>query len=657
MAAGLDRVLRGAILLTAALLGACGGGGGGSSGALVPTSGDPTVPESKPPVVPVEGPFVFRHEAQRLQALQQSGNPRAQDFLSRMVSAAAARQANASIPSWYLALAGWQLDNDDLLRLAHDEAMAIVQASPGGDSGRGTPFKDVDHRLLEVAGVVDLAGAMFTSAERSRVAAWVNGTLDNWNAQNTSFWPFDDPFNNYWQNGFLAHVLAAVATQAYNPRADEWKQKAAAMFETFRQASEDWSGPIQAEGNYYSAYVTKALWAMQLHDAAMGTTWMQDSRFDVARYLRFLRFQLRSGNEFFFHVGSQPNQAEAPFTFIVLWYWQHLIHSCPDRQEAAHAKALLDPVLDKTLAMSRADKAFIRYFWNTDSITPSALTALTDRFLAEYTPGAGLIGLRSQAGFQTQARAALLFANTNGSGGRPEEASRWSHANPDAPGFQWTEGGNWLVTDPDFYSRSGISAEAGSADLSDLSNIVTLAGVKDNASSGGFPLIRYAENNTSAAVPHFYAQIDAQPYWNMASTYRREYVWLDDLQVVVVRDRVVAAPSKTWRLHVPAQPQISGDTATYTVGGRTVRVRDLSRNGAWSQQNLNGTGPFVADVWRLSQQSDVASYDSVKLLDVGGRVESASSARNGNAVQVDLRIAGSDRTIRFFDNGAHVSVQ
>jgi hypothetical protein len=171
-------------------------------------------------------------------------------------------------------------------------------------------------------------------------------------------------------------------------------------------------------------------------------------------------------------------------------------------------------------------------------------------------------------------------------------------------------------------------------------------------------LIRFAQDNSAQAVPHFYVQIDARPYWTSATTYRRDYVWLDDLQVVVIFDRIVGSPAKKWRLHVPAQPTINGQVASYAVGGKTVAVRDLlaTGGGAWVAQHLR---PSLTqkDVWRLSQDDASNDYRSLKTLDVGGRISSASLVAASGSYQAVLVINGATRRITFFDSGAQATVQ
>jgi hypothetical protein len=541
-----------------------------------------------------------------------------------------------------------------MMQRARDEAMAIVNAAPNGDSGTSDAFQHVEDRLLIVAATADLAYSQYSSTQLAQVATWVNGTLDNWNRYNLSFWPYDEPRNNYWQNGFLAHAIGGIATQGFNSRAAEWRTKTASMAAKFTNATTgaNWSGPVQSEGHYYSAYVGNALWAMELYDAAMGTNLVGAAQFSIPAHLNLVMYQTRPHLLQFFEVGSEANNSLAPYTQNTIGYWHHLIHSGQFTPEARVAKTILATALaDNGNFWSRSDKGFVNFYWNLRGVAGTALASKTDRMFVAPTPGAGLIGLRSSAGFQTTARAAVMFANQFAS-----EAA-YSHANPDAPGFQWASGADWLVTDPEFYANSGILAEAGSGVYSDVSNIVTLAGQKSNE-SGNYPQIRYAEDNTGAGVPHYYTSINAQPYWTSASTYRREYVWLDDLQVVVIFDRIVGGGAKTWRLHVPAAPTISGNNASYTINGKTVTVRNLQATGggAWASANLNGT-TTQRNVWRLSQADASSDYRSVKVLDVGGRVSAATLVTGSGYQEAQITINGSTRAVRFFDDGTHASVQ
>uniref|UniRef100_UPI00374DCBBA hypothetical protein n=1 Tax=Rhodoferax sp. TaxID=50421 RepID=UPI00374DCBBA len=610
-------------------------------------------------------PYLFKAAEARLRASIAANDPEATGsasnntgvpvgFLTLAKAALANRSSYDDVPTWQLAFAGWLLGDVAMMQKARDEAMAIVSAAPGGDNDSSHNFQHVEDRLLTVAATADLAYSQYSASQLAQVATWVNGTMDNWNSKNLNYWPFDEALNNYWQNGFEAHAIAGIATEGFNSRAAEWRTKTVSMAARFTAATTgaNWSGPVQTEGHYYSAYVGHALWAMQLYDGAMGTSLVADSKISIANQLDLVMYQTRPHLTSFFEVGSEAARSTAPYTQITIDYWHQLITAAPFSPQAQVAKTILATALaNSDNFWARADKGFINFYWNLRNVSGAALSSKTDRMFVAPTPGAGLIGLRSSAGFQTTARASLMFAN------KFTSQAAYSHSNPDAPGFQWASGTDWLVTDPEFYANSGILAEGGSGVFSDVSNIVTLASQKSNE-SGSFPLIRYAEDNATASVPHYYTQIDAQPYWSSASVYRREYVWLDDLQVVVIFDRIVGGGAKTWRLHVPGSPSINGANASYSINGKTVTVRNLyaTAGGSWASANLNGS-LTQSDVWRLTQTDASDDYRSLKVLDVGNRVSAATLVSGAGYLEAQITVNGTARTIRFFDNGTHASVQ
>lgn len=613
-------------------------------------------------------PFLFKADEARLKASINRGDPEAVGsgsnsggqplgFITLLEDVLEDREYYSDIPTFQIALAGWLTDNAEMLRLAHDEVMALVNEEPDGDQDRSGNFQHVESRVLMVAATTDLAYDQFGDEELELVSSWVNGTLDNWNTGNLEFWPFDEPKNNYWQNGFLAHVVAAVATRDFNPRAGEWKLAAKRMAVKWIESTTKpgWRGPVQSEGHYYSAYVGNALWALQLYDAAEGTDYLKQSGFDAESYLDLLMFQVRPHIKHFFEVGSEANASDARHTSLAFRYWHQLIHAAgSDSEQAQFAKSILQAADDENATfISRSVRGFANFYWNIGQFTAAPLDAKRERLFVAPTPGAGLIGIRSSQGFQVDACAALLFANNFSA------APQYSHGNPDAPGFQWACGEDWIVTDPEYFNNSGILAEAGSDVLSDVSNIITLEGQKVN-NDGNFPLIRYAEDNRASPVPHFYVQIDAQPYWADAEHYVRDYVWLgEDLNALVIFDRVNAETDKRWRLHLPVAPQVSGAEVAYSVGGKQVRVVDLTQqvNGSsWQVENL-ADSIASEDVWRIYQEEPAGDYRSIKILDINNIVKESALTVSGGEYRVTVTgIDGDEVQIRFHADGSHGEV-
>ncbi|WP_193192752.1 InlB B-repeat-containing protein [Microbulbifer taiwanensis] len=617
---------------------------------------------------PVGGPFLFKTDEARLKASIDADDPEAVGsgsnrggqplgFITLIEGAVEDREYYSDIPTFQIAFAGWLSEDTDMLQLAHDEVMSLVSSDPDGDQGHSSNFQHVESRMLMVAATADLAYEQFNEEELELLAGWVNGTLDNWNDANQDYWPFDEPKSNYWQNGILAHVIASVATQDFNPRADEWKQAVHRMANLWieRTTASEWQGPVQSEGHYYSAYVGNAIWALQLFDAAEGTDYLQQSGFDAAEYLDLLMYQTRPHLKHFFEVGSEANASDARHTGLAFRYWHQLIHAAGgDSEQAQHAKSVLQ-VADSEDAtfIGRNVRGFANFYWNIGDFAAAPLDTKADRLFVAPTPGAGLIGLRSTLGFQESACAALMFANNFGT------APEYSHGNPDAPGFQWACGSDWIVTDPEYFNNSGILAEAGSGVLSDVSNIVTLEGQKYN-NDGDFPAISHAEDNRGAATPHSYVQIDAQPYWTEADHYVRDYAWLgSELKALVIFDRVDSETEKKWRLHLPVEPQVDGSEVTYTAGGREVRVRDLTQgvNGSdWQKENL-ADSVTTEDVWRIYESIPGGDYRSVKILDIDAAVQHAELEINGDMYALTLTVNGEDMEIRFHADGSPMELQ
>ncbi len=607
----------------------------------------------------VARPYLFQADRARLLASIAANDPEATGsgsndlgqpigFITMANAALGNRSSYSDLPTWHLALAGWISNSTALCNLAVSETNAKVASDPDGYQGTSSPFQHIEEEILDVAGVVDLCYSRFTSAQLAAAGTWVTGTLNNWNQRNTTYWPFDDPHNNYWQNGFLAFAVAGIGMEGIpNANASQWRAQTVTMANKFRAASASptWNGPVQTEGHYYSNFVSGAVWAMQLHDNAMGTNLLASSGFSPRNQLNLVMFQTRPNLTRFFEVGSEASNNLAVFTNITLRFWYHLITLAPQSEEAKHAKAILKIAeLDNENFFPRSMKGFVNFYWNIRSVATVSANSKPERFYRGDSPGSGLIGLRSSAGFSTGARAALMFAH------KFNTSPAYSHSNPDAPGFQWAAGNNWLVTDPEYFNSSGILAEAGSGVYSDVSNIVTLAG-QQSSENGGFPIITYQENNTASGSPHYYIQINAQPYWNSASYYRRDYVWLDDLQVVIIYDHVTSPAAKKWRLHLPAGASISGNTATYTTGGTTVRVRNLYSSGGsgWGTEGAYGAV-------RLFENDSSTDYRSVKVLDAGGRVTSATLSTASGSLMANVTIGGGTTSATFYDDGRHALV-
>lgn len=221
-------------------------------------------------------PVLFQADKARLLASIAANDPEATGsatnnlgqplgFITLVRAAQANRGSYDDVPTFQLAFGGWLVNltnaNDvAMLNMAKSEALAQVRSRPNGISGTGEAYQHTEEYMLDVAGVVDLAYSRFTPSELAEVATWVNGSLSNWMTQNNSFWPFDDPQNNYWQNGFLAMTVGALATRGFNEGikpgssppvtwSQYWldqSQRMATLYAT-EATSPRWFGPVQAD--------------------------------------------------------------------------------------------------------------------------------------------------------------------------------------------------------------------------------------------------------------------------------------------------------------------------------------------------------------------------------------------------------------------------
>jgi hypothetical protein len=625
----------------------------------------------------VARPYFFQIDSDRLKALISAGDPTATGsaannsgqplgFITAMNGAVASRSSYSDISTWHLAVGGWLTNNSAMQDLAKRECLEMVRRKPGGSPLSGDQYQHIEEIIMNTALVVDCCYSRFTADERAEVANFVNGALTYSEGQDATFWPFGDPHNNYWNNRHLAVCVAALASQGWNPQAGLWQARFEAMSEKFieKYTPPYYSGPQVTEGHYYSAYVANSMWAMRQYDSVMGTRYLERISFTARDALNLALYQLRPHNGRFFSIGSEAANSTAPFHSLIWVLWYQLMFMASGSVEARVAKTILQSknvTGDAQNFWARSHKAFANFYWSISSIPAAPVSMKTDRRLVLPTPGGAMTHIRSARGWDTSTsgRAAIIFhCRTAWTGA---DYPGYSHANVDQPGFQWAQDDQWLALDPEVYGSSGVAAESGSSISSDFANIVTLSSAKYVA-NGGYPVVLFNEDNTSQSVPHYYQSIDARPYWTMCSTYRREYVWLDDLQVVLIFDRVVTSGgvTKTWRLAVDGVPSISSSVATVTTpGGTNLQIRDLysTSGGAWTAANLQGVGSVQKAVYQLRQTDSANDFISLKVLSVNGRVTNAALERpDSNQFRVVATIGGATRVVSFFADGSHAVV-
>lgn len=566
-------------------------------------------------------------ERDRLVAAIQRGDSEATYWANLMASAYANRTGYNDIPNWQIALAGNLLGRADYCTQAVAEAQNIVSRDPSGANIRST--SETFLRIPELYDAIALPWAFCkpqtTAAQRAQWSGYLNAGLDAMWVANGNYWPFDDPHNNYFHHYMYVTALVGVVTEGDNARASYWRGYYENKLNTRlipAWTAPAWVGAGGSEGHYYDAYIFRALWTAHNYGKATGQNVVGRFGFTLGEYLNSELHSTRPDFSGFWQMGDEANTASAPFTTNNRSLWLLLMRLSP--AQAGHAKTLLALSSTGRDYPGRNSRVW-NFAWSDRDVTALPLSSKTDTALT--LPSSGRTFIRTD--WTQQARGLVLFHN------KVDNSPGESHDHVDAPGFQWSAGSTPLVVDPNAYGSSGIVGTQSNGGAT-IANIVRLPNA---TTSGGSPVLVTAEDNRGATIPHTYHAINAQPYWNNASTYRREYVTLDDLRVVIVFDRIVGGGDKTWQIHVPAD------------GGP--RVTNLFPAGALTTSAVSG----FSGVNAIRQASTDADYRSLKVLDTGNRVQSATLAQGAGYLEAVVTIDGVTRRVRFFDSGAAATVQ
>lgn len=579
------------------------------------------------------------------------------------------------IPTYQIALYAALTGNGTAAAIAKAEALAWIRAQPDGIWGAGTgdSYQRIDDDLMNTVFVVDCTFSLWSAGELTEARTYLTGVMTNALAQTSAFWPGEDPHNNYWNNQHYATAIASICAEGWGGSAlTTWRARFQDMCNTFvtKYNPSTWiSGqPSITEGMYYAAYRRRSLEALRLSDYFFGTTWFAQSNQSAQTALNTYFFMMKGDMSGFFHYGAEAAATGASWDFNKREHINMLMELVPTSSEAQLMKQIITTIGPETYYLwGRSLKNWGGFLYSTRAIGTVGLTSKTDRMLSmpggSGPYGLGWTAIRSSNGWNIAAGAANIRSGIVWHGGQPAGVggAAYSHANPDSPGLQWTQGGAWLVADPEYNSDSGVEAQAGVPTAAFQSNIVGLASSGAMPTSGQCAAL-YIEDNTGGSIPHYYMSINAQPMWTAATTYRRQYVWLDDLQVVVIHDHIVTSGSdtKTWRLHVHGTVSIASGVATITTatGGYTMHVRDLyaTSGGTMTSAAPSDIAAPTANMNRISQTDTANDYRSLKVLDVNNRCTAATLSSGAGYLQADMTINGVSRSVRFFDDTTHVTV-
>jgi hypothetical protein len=595
------------------------------------------------------------------------------------------------------------------LATANPPSLINVGSNYNANYGNDFQHKEIWLWAWEYCWTVDLCYDAFSEADRSLIATAFNGYLDQWAKADRDNWAFlyttaspnniANPFhlaNNYMQNAFLAHAMCAGASAGWNPRADEWLAKAEQMRAAWSTNLNETIYPagIETEGDYYAKYVRHGIIAQYLL-AEKAANPSQFSLTQLAKQLELSMFSIRP-NYHALHVGAQAadtkfyhsNKIIENYTLLSL-----LEEKQPGNALVGQMKTLADAIESNAQNASSfggpTGKGFLRFFWGKAHITGTSMTARTLKYWSgavSNVRGMNKIFLRSNWDDAATDIVAVMFgANSNAT-------PPYSHANPDAPGFQWHRGADQIALDPEYFTNNGTGAEGGDGTAGvTINNCVVpsawFAGDRryNNGGDSAAPTIEQ-ESTGASPIVYRYARINATAYYDgtgyggsggaarNCAFLKRSYLWLgDDFRTVLIWDRVqTTGQSKYWQLHTAGNASVSGSLgsqeATWTVGGTNARLRQLYVDSATAITSTDlGGGQFSIagsnyqagpGPWRIRFESPANDSRFLTILDLQNACTAAAinGSTSSGYLEAVVTVNGITMTIRINDSGELVSI-
>jgi hypothetical protein len=482
----------------------------------------------------------------------------------------------------------------------------------------GDSYLGIGELIGDLALVYDWCHPQTTAAQRARWIAYANQAVWNvWNHKVAIWgtrlapwtgWSVDNPSNNYYYSFLRATMLLGLATKGENAAAEGWITKfrdEKILGQLIPQFERDHADGGSREGTGYGVAL-RGLWELYAF-------WQWSTGEDLGSRTAHTRASLPT----FLHqvlptldrvapTGDHSRDSTAMLFDYHRAYLLELAALYPADPVAARAVRLL---ADSSVTQM-ANGFMLSYdFVYAPTVAPAAL----DLPLVRYARGIGQIYARSS--WQKSATWLNLTA------GPYTE----SHAHHDQGSLMLFKG-SWLVTDSVLWSKGGVAQSTSPVGTTAAHSLVRI-------DIDGKPL-RQKYGSTSKVLAlhtgpgYVFAAVDLTPaYAGTAVTLiRRQVLWLQP-DVVIVHDRVVSssATSQTWQLVVPVAPVVSGNSATVTTAGHTLRVtRVQPASGPWLVHDFRDD-PDLTGGWRLDQVQPGGDRTYVTVLSIDGATSPAVS--------------------------------
>ncbi len=515
------------------------------------------------------------------------------------------------------------------------ETKIAVNAAPevAGDS-----YLQIGEMIGDLAIVYDWCFAQTTSTQRARWIKYANQAISNvWNHTTAKWgtatipwsgWSVNNPSNNYYYSFLRATMLVGLATRGENTQADAWLTKfrdekiVNQLVPTFNA---DLVNGASREGTGYGVAMRRLFELYDWWKATTGETLASATPHTRKSMLAFIHQTMPTLDKVA-PVGDHSRDATAAFFDYHRDYLQELMQIFPADSLSRRAKYLLTNSNTKTMSQS----FMVGYDFINDNpgITTTALTGLNTTY-----HGKGIGAVYARSGWDKAATWVNLIA------GPYTE----SHAHQDQGSLMIYKGG-WLAHDANIHSRSGLAQE-------------TTAHSLVRIDSGGVPIKQVAATVSKVVAlkkgtGYVYLSTDVTPsYRGHAAIQKvhREMLYLEP-NAIIVFDRVqtTSGTTQTWQLVSPTAAVTSGNTATITNAGHTLKVTRMAPSSATVSNYAFASNTAFTGGYRLDEKVAGGDQRYLHVLSVDGAVTSQTSAGTTAQPGVTVNLStGKQVTIKF----------
>lgn len=589
-------------------------------------------------------PIVFL-TPERLSTLDRGTRSPAYSNYKALVDAAVADPVGyRDVELWHVALMSQLSRNPRYCDFAVKRVDEFVSGDHAYRQFAGERFLRAADILQNVLLTYDWCHSRTSPSQRSAWSAYANGGIDRLWRSNDTFWPFDDAHNNYWYSFLEATMLVALVTADSNPRASEFLALTRSKLEKVflpQWSPPRWSGGGGKEGTHYDKWHRRLWRTLAWWRDATGEDYFSRIGATIPEQINYWMHQLTPDRNHLFQWGDEAADSTGVLGGTGRLLFLTLIDLAPSSLEARQAKDLLDhspwSAFDR-----RADRPWDFLLAPRDT-EPSPIEDKADLYLHTPAVGSGKTFIRSSWSKDASAVSYSYRARLGPSG---------SHDHVDKPGFQWFANGEFVVIDPNYYSRSGIvgTSHGGGAQVA---NMVRVEGMDSDSESATPPKVLHAWDRSQHIVPFYYHSLDMRSIWPRTKSYRRDYVFIPPNGMVVF-DRISAAGPKVWQVNTTAAPVVTGAVAEVRTARNRLRVRNLlPGDEIVSVQNwakIAATDTEFSGGFRLSFTDKSADSVSVKVLDLGSAIDAASCRKTSIGASCSLSVGGKRLSIDFVED-------